>query len=736
MDLSVLAEIYGHRDGPLPREGRRHRLGAGGAGVRARPRALGYPVTIFEAAPGRRRHAAPRRPGVPAAARAHPARDQRHPLARRRADDRRAARARLHARATCKAQGFAAVFLGVGAMRSRDLAVPGIELDGVLQGHRLPAQRQPRLQGRDGPHASSSSAAATWPSTWRATAARGGEQENLQRNLSVVQALDVARSAVRFGAREVTVCCLESEREMPAAADEVEEAAREGIRFRHRLGPKRFVGDGRRRHGRGVPRRVSRVFDETGPLLARSSSPAPRRSSPADTVIVAIGQTGDFSFLRPGGRRRDARRADRHRPGHARHDRAGRLRGRRRRLRAPHRHQRRRRRQARRALDRRAPARRARARRPTATVEIDVHRPLRASARLRGHPAPEAADAPDLAPHRHRRGGGVLRRGGGAARGDALPALLDQHVFEQDPDAGTECILCGGCQDICPEDCIEIVPRGSASRSLPPDAERELAPISSTGARRARSSSRTRRSASAAASAPRAAPPGPSRCRASIRGRKPLPDAAARSARRRATRRSRIRRDFLPGRRRRLRRPPRRLGRRHARLPRAQGALRAADELPRRAARRLSRRGRCASTRSRRPTSSAAPGGVYALSAVCTHLGCITRYLSDENVIACPCHGSRFDLEGNVVARARAASAALARGAVGRRRELWSWTRAIVRPARKGVQGMTTLSLDSVFRPAPRIGGLPLDRPPRRRRTRTATARSSSSRTSSCTSIR
>ena len=42
-------------------------------------------------------------------------------------------------------------------------------------------------------------------------------------------------------------------------------------------------------------------------------------------------------------------------------------------------------------------------------------------------------------------------------------------------------------------------------------------------------------------------------------------------------------------------------------------------------------------------------GGVYAVSAVCTHLGCITRYLSDEGVIACPCHGSRFDIEGNVV---------------------------------------------------------------------------------------
>jgi len=42
-------------------------------------------------------------------------------------------------------------------------------------------------------------------------------------------------------------------------------------------------------------------------------------------------------------------------------------------------------------------------------------------------------------------------------------------------------------------------------------------------------------------------------------------------------------------------------------------------------------------------------GGVYALSAVCTHLGCITRYKSDEKIIACPCHGSRFDLESDVI---------------------------------------------------------------------------------------
>lgn len=40
--------------------------------------------------------------------------------------------------------------------------------------------------------------------------------------------------------------------------------------------------------------------------------------------------------------------------------------------------------------------------------------------------------------------------------------------------------------------------------------------------------------------------------------------------------------------------------------------------------------------------------GVYAMSAVCTHLGCITRFRSESRVIACPCHGSIFNLEGEV----------------------------------------------------------------------------------------
>jgi cytochrome b6-f complex iron-sulfur subunit len=41
--------------------------------------------------------------------------------------------------------------------------------------------------------------------------------------------------------------------------------------------------------------------------------------------------------------------------------------------------------------------------------------------------------------------------------------------------------------------------------------------------------------------------------------------------------------------------------------------------------------------------------GFFALSAVCTHLGCITRWLEDEGIIACPCHGSKFGKDGSLV---------------------------------------------------------------------------------------
>ena len=42
-------------------------------------------------------------------------------------------------------------------------------------------------------------------------------------------------------------------------------------------------------------------------------------------------------------------------------------------------------------------------------------------------------------------------------------------------------------------------------------------------------------------------------------------------------------------------------------------------------------------------------GGFQAISAVCTHLGCITKRHNDGQFL-CPCHGSRYDQDGRVVA--------------------------------------------------------------------------------------
>lgn len=38
--------------------------------------------------------------------------------------------------------------------------------------------------------------------------------------------------------------------------------------------------------------------------------------------------------------------------------------------------------------------------------------------------------------------------------------------------------------------------------------------------------------------------------------------------------------------------------------------------------------------------------GIYAISAVCTHLGCIVN--REENGFVCPCHGSRYSIDGRV----------------------------------------------------------------------------------------
>jgi Rieske Fe-S protein len=42
-------------------------------------------------------------------------------------------------------------------------------------------------------------------------------------------------------------------------------------------------------------------------------------------------------------------------------------------------------------------------------------------------------------------------------------------------------------------------------------------------------------------------------------------------------------------------------------------------------------------------------GGLHAVSMRCTHLGCLVRFNAAETSWDCPCHGSRFDVDGGVL---------------------------------------------------------------------------------------
>ncbi|KPK97837.1 MAG: hypothetical protein AMK75_07190 [Planctomycetes bacterium SM23_65] len=115
-------------------------------------------------------------------------------------------------------------------------------------------------------------------------------------------AMDVARTCVRLQqmqhAKQKTVTktvSLESWEEMPATAEEIEEAKEEGIQFNPSWGPKAIVVKGKRVKGLDC-RRVKAVFDEEGrfsPTFYEDQT----TFLEGDMVIEAIGQGYDLSFI-------------------------------------------------------------------------------------------------------------------------------------------------------------------------------------------------------------------------------------------------------------------------------------------------------------------------------------------------------------------------------------------------------------------------------------------------------
>jgi len=171
-------------------------------------------------------------------------------------------------------RGFEAVFIGTGAGAPQMMKIPGENLNGVLSGNewltRINLMRAFKFPDYATPIKKPT----------RAVVIGGGNT-----------AMDCARTALRVGAKEVTVVYRRSRTEMPARAEEIENAEEEGVKFQFLTNPTRFIGDERRwltameciRMELGEP-------DESG-----RRRPVPIEGSEfimeVDTAIIAVGQT-------------------------------------------------------------------------------------------------------------------------------------------------------------------------------------------------------------------------------------------------------------------------------------------------------------------------------------------------------------------------------------------------------------------------------------------------------------
>lgn len=167
-----------------------------------------------------------------------------------------------------RAEGYQAFFLATGLHLSRGLNVEGEDLPGTLKGVEFlqdVALGKPVTVGK------------------RVVVIGGGNV-----------AVDVARTALRVGAEDVLMVCLEKREEMPASDLEIDEAREEGIAILNCFGPKRFLGKNGKFSGIEF-KFCSSLFDEKGAFCPRYDE-TQLKVIESDTTIIAIGQAAGLSF--------------------------------------------------------------------------------------------------------------------------------------------------------------------------------------------------------------------------------------------------------------------------------------------------------------------------------------------------------------------------------------------------------------------------------------------------------
>ena len=171
-----------------------------------------------------------------------------------------------------RAEGFKAFYVAIGAQGGRKTGVPGEDAANVQTGveflRKVNLDNSLRLQGD-------------------VVVVGGGNV-----------AVDVARTAVRVTDGKVTMLCLESEKEMPAAPDEVEEAKEENISVMNGWGPKEVLVEDGKVCG-VVFKRCTSVFDADHRFNPQYDE-EDTITIPCKNVLLSIGQSIEWGNLLAG----------------------------------------------------------------------------------------------------------------------------------------------------------------------------------------------------------------------------------------------------------------------------------------------------------------------------------------------------------------------------------------------------------------------------------------------------